>query len=169
MCLAAAVLTVCAHSAMAQAPEFKPADPKVAAEAIAAYEKISAAFAAGDFVTVVKGLADNGRPMMPAAEQTDDKVTKLADKLKAAKDAERTRTVIADAAKAKAGPADATSADVTLKNLNLTHVRIPLKGTKDVAEKHKLAPGRSTTDADGNLIVLMVRHEGRWYWNPFGW
>jgi len=45
-----------------------------------------------------------------------------------------------------------------------------LEGTVAIVEENMPGgSGLATVGHDGNLIVLMKRIHGRWYWNPFGW
>jgi len=45
-----------------------------------------------------------------------------------------------------------------------------LKGSKEIAQQFlKNHPRTRTVSDDGNLIVVMKKIDGQWYWNPFGW
>ena len=148
----------------------RPADEKTLAAALKAYDGIKPGMLKLDFEALARTLADNRRPVLPRADQTDDAVAEVAAKLrKNAKDLERTRDLLAEVEKAKPKPGKAMMQEATVKGMKVTLVKIPLPGTKALAEKYKVTPGRWTGDDEGNLAVLMVRHDGAWFWNPFGW
>ena len=153
-------------------PEWKSADEKLAKEAIAAYEASKNHLLQLDYPMLVKTLADNRRPVLPKAKQTEAAVAEMAAKLqKNAKDVERTKQVVADVDAVKPKYGAATTTDTKVRDFQVTLVKIPLLGTAELAKKHELGhgPEGTTTDARSNLAVLMVKHDGEWYWNPFGW
>ena len=77
-------------------PEWKSADEKLTKEAIAAYEASKNHLLQLDYPMLVKTLADNRRPVLPKAKQTESAVAEMAAKLKKnAKDVERTKQVVA--------------------------------------------------------------------------
>ena len=152
--------------------EWKSADEKLTKEAIAAYETSKNHLLQLDYPMLVKTLADNRRPVLPKAKQTEAAIAEMAAKLqKNAKDVERTKQVVADVDAAKPKYGAATTTDTKVRDFQVTLVKIPLLGTAELAKKHELGYGLegATSDAQSNLAVLMVKHDGEWYWNPFGW
>jgi hypothetical protein len=146
------------------------ADEATTREATAAYAIAKKALLDLDYKALARTLADNRRPVLPKDQQTDTAVAETAEKLKAnEEDMKQTQQLLAEAEalKPKFGPA--TMQEATVRNMSVVLVKIPLLGTRELAEKNKLAKGRWTTDDEGNLAVLMVKHDGVWYWNPFGW
>jgi hypothetical protein len=153
-------------------PQWKSADDKLTKEAIAAYEASKNHLLQLDYPMLAKTLADNRRPLLPKAKQTEPAVAETAAKLqKNAKDVERTKQVVADVDAAKPKYGAATTTDAKVRDFQVTLVKLPLLGTAELARKHELGhgPEGTTTDAQSNLAVLMVKHDGEWYWNPFGW
>jgi hypothetical protein len=174
--LAVLVLTVAAAPVNAQTskpagpPPWKHADTKTTDEAFKAYQSINPALAKLDHTALAKHLADNRKPMLPKSKQTDVAVAELVAKLKSMeKDLIKTQQALADVEAAKPKPGKATMQETTLRGMDVLLVKIPLPGTADIAAKHKLGKGGWTGDDAGNVAVLMVRHEGVWFWNPFGW
>ena len=49
-------------------------------------------------------------------------------------------------------------------------IRIPCVGSQETTKRHlpRQASDR-TTDAEGRLVIYMIKKDGQWYWNPFGW
>jgi hypothetical protein len=50
-------------------------------------------------------------------------------------------------------------------------VRVVLRGTEELRKKHlpPLAVGRTAVTMDERLAIYMVRQDGVWRWNPYGW
>lgn len=47
-------------------------------------------------------------------------------------------------------------------------VAFTLRNTAEIAQRFRLS-SEYTLAADGSLVVLMRKINGKWYWNPFGW
>jgi hypothetical protein len=153
---------------------YQPAPADLADAARQAYESIKPNLTNLDYPALARTLADDRRPLLPKDQQTDEAVAKLAEKIKAsAKDIERTRTLLAEVEALKPKQGQAVSQTVTVRGTEVVLVKITLEGTAELAKKHNLGgpgPGHGdTTDAEGNLAVLMVKHNDTWFWNPFGW
>jgi hypothetical protein len=153
-------------------PEWTAADQALTKEALAAYEAIKPAMLSIDLPALAAGLADNGAPMVVRAGGGEKGLAKVLQDFKRdefIKDLEKTRDVVKkiDALKPRPGPA--TTMQTVARKIEVTMVKIPLLGSKPAAEGMKVGGGSETTDADGNFAVLMVKHDGKWYWNPFGW
>lgn len=172
ICAVLFTMTLAATSfAQTDAPAaWAAADAATAKEASSAYEAAKPAVLKLDYPAMVRTLADGRRPLLPKSRQTDAAVAEMAAKMKAKpKDFERTQKLLADVEAIKPKAGSATTQEATVRDLKVTLVKIPLTGTRELAEKNGMAKGRLTTDDEGNLAVLMVKHEGTWYWNPFGW
>lgn len=148
-------------------------DEKTVQEALQAYEKVSDAFVKADYDALAAGLADNLRPMLPKSRQTPEELAKLATTLREKKDdygIPKTARLLAELRVAKPQPGTPSAKRATRKGMDIVQLNLPLTNTAEIAEKHGMqGSGGWTHDADGNLIVVMIYHDGAWFWNPFNW
>ena len=139
--------------------------------ALAEFERITKAATEKGFASVVNDLADDAAPIrpfiegefrgpIPGSDPTVDSMDYGADLAQA--------LGILSAARARGlqyGEALAYQfADGRLA------VAVPLVGTEEIraARLPRGAPTVTISDT-GGFQIYMVRYEGRWYWNPFGW
>lgn len=50
-----------------------------------------------------------------------------------------------------------------------TTVVVPLIGSEKLAQLIREGARGVRTNKDGLLLITVVKHKGKWYWNPFGW
>jgi hypothetical protein len=167
MCLSASLCFGQSTQPTREPPQ--PADEATAREAKEGYAAAKQALLDLDYNALARMLADNRRPMLPTDMQTDASVAEMAEKLKAMQDLKKAQQLLSDAEAKKPEFGPVTMQETTTRNMKVVWVKMPLLGTRELAEKQGLGKGRWTTDDEGNLAVLMVKHEGSWYWNPFGW
>jgi hypothetical protein len=152
------------------APSWKTADQQLAEDAQTAYEAIKPGLLKLDYAALARTIADNREPLLLKDRQTEVAIAKTADKLKAnAKDIERTRQLLVDVEALRPSLGPAMMQEARVRNVKVTLVKIPLRGTRELAEKNRLRQDRWNSDDEGNLAILMVKHKDTWYWNPFGW
>lgn len=49
-------------------------------------------------------------------------------------------------------------------------IKIPCLGSGEVKNCHLARHHETrTTDSQGQLVIYMIKQDGQWFWNPFGW
>lgn len=154
-----------------------PASSALVKEGFAAYQTFTAAFARADYESVLDRFISDGEPKSVKRMKSQWK------ELKSALDLER---------KLLGLPAvrDAKCVDWTLLQSETDHFQsltpegspveprariqtiltFKLEGTEGLFAEI-VGPGDRTTNTfapDGSLLVLMMKIDGKWYWNPFG-
>jgi hypothetical protein len=168
-------LITAAEVAVAQtskpAPEsWKVADPQLTIDAKNAYKSIRLGLVNLDYRALVRTLADNALPLVPKDRQTKETVERMATELEAeSENLRRTRQLQIDVDALSLSMGTAMMLEINKQNSRVLLVRMPLKGTRELAVRHRILSNSWTIDENGDLSVLMVKHEGNWYWNPFGW
>jgi hypothetical protein len=141
------------------------------AVALAEFERISTAAMEQGFVQVVNDLADNAAPIRPFIDGEPRGPIPGSDRRvdSADYDAGLAQALdILSAARAR-GLQYGEAMAYQFEDGRLA-VMVPLVGTEEIraARLPRGAPTVTISDT-GEFQVYMVRYEGRWYWNPFGW
>ena len=133
-----------------------------------AYASIMDNFLNDRYEEMAKSIADNGKPLLPLAKQTEIAVTARAAKLKAmTRDLEFTKNIIRDVQGKNVSYGDAVGE--TLSDGTII-VKIPCIGSKETKARHLPQQHQArTVDAEERLVIYMIKQDGHWYWNPFGW
>ena len=153
-------------------PSFQPLGVSVLGqlkkEALDAYTHIADSFLNDRYEELAKTLADNGKPLLPLAKLTETAVTTKAAKLKAmTRDMEVTKNILRDVQGKSLSYGDAEGE--TLSDGTII-VKIPCLGSNETKSRHlPQQQGSRTVDSEDRLIIYMIKQDGHWYWNPFGW
>ncbi|MBW8016936.1 MAG: hypothetical protein FVQ82_12190 [Planctomycetes bacterium] len=161
-------------------------------QARAAYDKVSKLVLAGKFDGIDKLLADNGRAIPPGkmermksefdkAMQQEKRLLEDVDKagLNGRKDilvkvtvkdyqgnpGETTMQARFDSFLPK--PQKVTAADK--KKVTAATVTFAIPSTAKIYARHIPQAGGETETENGDLKVFMIKIDGKWLWNPFGW
>lgn len=184
LCLLALAGSITLNIDMAQAADAAPpasqpattlpanaAEEKAVTDAgLAVYQQATKDLIDGQFTALIPHLADNGRPVLPAP-RTEEKIKKLAEEF--ARNAEgiaKTKEIVQAVLDKNPELGQATFESVVIKKIPSLIVRIPCKGTEEIAQKYGLrgSPSGAINDK-GELVILLIRQGEDWYWNPFGW
>jgi hypothetical protein len=139
--------------------------------ALAEFERISTAAMEQGFVQVVNDLADNAAPIRPFIDGEPRGPIPGSDRRVDSTDYDAGLAQALDilsAARAR-GLQYGEAMAYQFEDGRLA-VIAPLVGTEEIraARLPRGAPTVTISDS-GGFQVYMVRYEGRWYWNPFGW
>ena len=147
------------------------ANSEVVAEAEAVYSMAREGLLNLDYPSMVKTFADNAAPLvLPKDRTTDADVAKYASLLAShSEHILKTRQIQIDVDLRKPSRGQAMMTEIVKNNHDLLVVRIPLRNTSTIAQSHSIHSNGWTVDGNGDLSILMVKHDGVWYWNPFGW
>jgi len=135
-------------------------------EALNSFSKILEALYADKYEELAVTLADNGKPLVPAG--TTRAMARALRKLREGDDLNRTKEIV-KALK----PLTSVHGEIRGEILSdgTSVVRIPCLGSEGIAKKHfPNDSGRlAALDGQGRLNIVMIKQNGHWYWNPFGW
>lgn len=138
------------------------------AEALREFDAARRLLEQGDVDGIIRCLADNGRPVISGNANDSGEVQRKVRKLRP--DIERTATAMS-----RLWRNDSIAEETIVEEANLSRpqgllVRIPTAIKVGLLETELGAPVRGlTVGNDGNLNLIMIYVDGRWYWNPFGW
>ncbi|MGI8979011.1 MAG: hypothetical protein ACR2FY_07280 [Pirellulaceae bacterium] len=147
-------------------------------EAQKEYERFTAAISQKDVKTMRETLMSKGElfdRQFRHEEMSRPEITRLETELDQLQ--KREREIIKSVSTAHSEPIDfvasmeADAGDYSGKNTKVIVVSWKLKGTQDIGKmilKSKLNY-YPTVGEDDNLMVVMKKKDGTWYWNPFGW
>lgn len=171
MSLVVALEVANAQSIEAAPESWKVANPQLTKDAKNAYKDSRLALINMDYRAMVRMLADNALPLVPKDRQTEETIASTATQLQKSSNAALKLTrqiqIDVDALGPSMGPA--MMLEIDNRNERVVLVRMPLRGTREVAARYRIHSSNWTIDETGDLCVLMVKHAGIWFWNPFGW
>lgn len=135
--------------------------------ALLQFQLISHSFLTQPLYACSARLADNGQPLIGAQHAGGAEASALLKGIERKSSVEKARTVLRDiqAARNEYGSVSGYT------QLNETVIiTIPLEGSRELAKKHfpRTTPSLTITGS-GELAIIMVLHDGKWFWQPFGW
>lgn len=140
----------------------------LAKEAQDAFTRIMDDFLNNRYEECAKTLADNGKPLLPMEKQSEATISATAQELKAmSRDIQATQAVLGEL---KAAGITFGEAHGEMFADGKVIVRIPWLGSRQVKSRHLARHHETrTTDSQGQLVIYMIKQDGQWFWNPFGW
>jgi len=147
---------------------------ELAQEAKGKYQEIREAVVAGDMRKVAKNVLDDGNlledenaaasPEFQEGVSLEQKIFESLAETKATPGQYRVSRTVDYAFKSTEASAEEIQERVIVR------FQFRLEGSKEIAQQFlKNHPRTRTVSDDGNLIVVMKKIDGQWYWNPFGW
>jgi hypothetical protein len=150
----------------------KPADlAPLKSQALNAFNRILDDFLNDRFDQLVLSLADNGKPIVPVGKQNKKTIARAMEKLKRdlnGGDLQKTKALVNDL-KPRTAVHGEPEGEVRLDGTIV--IRIPCVGSESVKNKHipRHDNTKHTIDDQGRVNIYMLKQDGHWYWNPFGW
>lgn len=136
-------------------------------EALSTFAEIVQDLLNDQFSALATHLADNGRPLLPKARQNESAIAEVAKKLEAMADMKTTKTLVQGVCALGLNYGEAQG---ELRSDGTLIVKIPCLGSQEIKNRHLPRHNETrTTDAEGRLVIYMIKQDGQWYWNPFGW
>ncbi|MFH0938515.1 MAG: hypothetical protein V1899_04435 [Planctomycetota bacterium] len=165
---------------------------RLIAQALAAYKRISDAFAAQEYEKSVPWVLKGKKPCFPEEMTRNEENIKTMAKTFNQESAPANRDVTAGLVKdLKAqglvlGPAEVEIVSASkytelergsgqygsITNKSTTTVRIPCPGSMLIGQKYvagALSPRCQSMTQDKELVILMLKIGDDWFWEPFGW
>ena len=149
-------------------PQPDPVPPTLAKqltdEAVAEFQRIRTQLKSGELDTLPQRILDNGEPLRPEMrKQLEEMFRGDVARLKLL-------TEHPSATAAKPSNSSVTRDPPRAGPKESFTVRYELSETAELGRRLRVDHGGfSTVAPNGNLIVLMKRMDGVWFWNPFGW
>jgi hypothetical protein len=147
-------------------------------EAQKEYERFTVAITQKDVKTMRESLMSKGElfdRQFRHEEMTRPEITRLYDELDQLQKQERDIIKLVSAARPEAvdtvASLETDAGDYSGNRTFVTVVSWKLKGTQDIGKSlvNRKMNTYPTLAEDDNLMVVMKKKDGVWYWNPFGW
>lgn len=159
----------------AKLPDFNPETAqlqdllRLQNQAVAAYESIRETFLKKNYEALATQLAVKGQPILENGDADVEKREAVIRELKSRNEKfETTKQLLREAE--QLGQQAWGQMRLTILRDDLMQVVVPIERSQAITAHHGIRKSSDdTVDNDGRLRIYLIRKNGRWYWNPFGW